>query len=220
MHKVPRQYMKVFAWKSICNSLYPLLFAVIFIIHLQSFSSVFSATGTSHQMTGSSVKSIGRVTFVGNCPCLVCLAYYFAFFSEIVSFFLSLLIFSNSKILIVLILSYYSSAWNWVIELSLNWDTVSHMEIVKWCINQKVIFMDNMTISLSIDSFIELYSMQLLYPFVFVTFVQLSCSFSIQWKWLPFKSRNSFLYITRFHDLITTNDLSIVEILLGNNNPC
>ena len=109
---------------------------------------------------------------------------------------------------------------NWVIELSLNWDTVSHMEIVKWCINQKIIFMDNMTISLSIDSFIELYSMQLLYPFVFVTFVQLSCSFSIQWKWLPFKSRNSFLYITRFHDLITTNDLSIVEILLGNNNPC
>ena len=130
--------MKVFAWKSICNNLYPLLFAVIFIIHLQSFSSVFSATGTSHQMTGSSVKSIGRVTFVSNCPCLVCLAYYVVFFSEIVGFFLSLLIFSNSKILIVLILSYYSSAWNWVIELSLNWDTVSHMEIVKWCINQKI----------------------------------------------------------------------------------
>ena len=143
----------------------------------------------------------------------------FCFFLRDCRLFLSLRIFSNSKILIVLILSYYSPAWNWVIKLSLNWDTVSHMEIVKWCINQKIIFMDNVTISLSIDSFIELYSMQLLYPFVFVTFVQLSCSFSIQWKWLPFKLRNSFLYITRFHDLINTNDLSIGEILLGNKNP-
>ena len=219
MHKVSRQYIKVFAWKSICNNLYLLLFAVIFIIYLQSFSSVFSATGTSHQMTGSSAKSIGRVTFVGNCPCLVCLAYYFAFFlRDCKLFFVTSYIFKlkdfNCSYSFVLFLCLKLGHWV-VIKLghSLTYGNCEMMH------QSKNIFMDNMTISLSIDSFIELYSMQLLYPFVFVTFVQLSCSFSIQWKWLPFKSRNSFLYITRFHDLITTNDLSIGEILLGNKNP-
>ena len=99
---VARQYMNVFTSKFICNNLY-LLFVVIFIICLQSSTKLFFITGTSHWMTGSSVKSITGVTFVGKCPWLVCLTYCLHFCRWLQHFLMSLLVFSNSKILIVLI---------------------------------------------------------------------------------------------------------------------
>ena len=64
MHEI-NQYMKVFISKYICNNLY--LFPT-FIIYLQSPTKVFSTTGTSHRMPGSSVKSITTVTFEVNAP--------------------------------------------------------------------------------------------------------------------------------------------------------
>ena len=83
---VPRLYMKVFTSKFICNNLY-LLFVFIFIIYLQSSTKLFSITGTSHWMTGSSVKSITGVTFVGKCPWLVCLTYFLSFLSVTATLF-------------------------------------------------------------------------------------------------------------------------------------
>lgn len=77
---VSRQYMKAFASKFIYNNLCLFLNA-----------TVFSTTGASHWISGSSVKSITGVTFGGKCPWLmymICqLIFCFPFFSVIVSLF-------------------------------------------------------------------------------------------------------------------------------------
>ena len=82
---VPRQYMKIFTSKFICNNLC-LVFGS-FIIYLQSSTNkVYSTSGTLHRMTGSSGKLITRLTFVGKCPWLmymIWLTYCFPFFSAI-----------------------------------------------------------------------------------------------------------------------------------------
>ena len=80
-------YMKVFMSKFLCNNLY-LLFVIFIIICNHVKTKVFSITGTSHWMIGSSLKSIIGVTFVGKCPWLmyihmICLTYCFPFSSVI-----------------------------------------------------------------------------------------------------------------------------------------
>ena len=121
-------HKNVFPKTYLFNLLY-LLF-VIFIIYLQSSTKVFSTTGTSHWMTGSSFKSITGLFLWINGPerC--------TWFPDILSFFFltSLLVFLNSYILLVLFHLYPSPSLNWVAKLLLNWGTVPHMEIVKWCI--------------------------------------------------------------------------------------
>lgn len=52
MKLVPRQHIKIFPFIFICNNLY--LLSAIFIIYFQSYAKVFSTTGTSQWMTGSS----------------------------------------------------------------------------------------------------------------------------------------------------------------------
>ena len=93
---VPRQYMKVFTSKFTCNNLY-LLFVVIFTIYLQSSTILFSITGRSHWMTGSFVKSITGVTFVGKCSWLVCLTYCLPFFCDCNTFWCRFLHFQTQR---------------------------------------------------------------------------------------------------------------------------
>ena len=70
---------------------------------------------------------------------MICLAY--CYFSQWLQHFLpSLLVLSNSNILIVLIPSYSFPSLNWVIKLTLNWATVPHIEIAKRCIPENDLF--------------------------------------------------------------------------------
>ena len=52
---------------------------------------------------------------------------------------------------------------SWFIKLSLKWDTVSHMEIVKRLTNQKIFFLDKMTIHMTMT----IQNDSLRYPFIF-----------------------------------------------------
>ena len=54
-----------------------------------------------------------------------------------------LVVFSNSKIIIVLILPYPFPSLIWVIKLSLSWGTVWHVEIVKRYLPQNYLFWQN-----------------------------------------------------------------------------
>ena len=156
---VTRQHTKVFTSKLICNNLNLL---VIFIIYLQSATKVFRLT---HWVTGSSVKSITGRTFISKCPWLVyTICVTFSFFLSDCNFFKSLLVFSNSKILIVLILYYPFPLLNWVIKLPLNWGTVSHMGIQKTIFSDKMIILSSLLTRfffrlLACGSLIPLYSL-------------------------------------------------------------
>ena len=153
---VTRQHTKVFTSKLICNNLNLL---VIFIIYLQSATKVFRLT---HWVTGSSIKSITGRTFISKCPWLVyTICVTFSFFLSDCNFFKSLLVFSNSKILIVLILYYPFPLLNWVIKLPLNWGTVSHMGIQKTIFSDKMIILSSL---LTLFDFVAVLSHYIAYP--------------------------------------------------------
>ena len=103
------------------------------------------------------------------------------------------LVFSNSKILVVLILLCSIPLLNWAIKL-LNWVTVSLLEIVLRCIPENnlvgqlyhtVGFIDSFQFCVSL---IALYS-YLLHPLIIVSLSQLWCFFCIHYsKWLTFET--------------------------------
>ena len=106
--------------------------------HLFTFiNKVFSVSGTSYWMTDSSVKSIPALTFVAKCLWLV---YTICVNSLIVTLLTSILVFSNSDILIVLIPCYPLPSLNWTLKLPLGWSAVSYVEIVKRCLPKNNIF--------------------------------------------------------------------------------
>ena len=106
--------------------------------HLFTFiNKVFSISGTSYWMTDSSVKSISALTFVAKCLWLV---YTICVNSLIVTLLTSILVFSNSDILIVLIPCYPLPSLNWTLKLPLGWSAVSYVEIVKRCLPKNNIF--------------------------------------------------------------------------------
>ena len=125
--------------------------------------------------------------------CMICLAY--CYFSQWLQHFLpSLLVLSNSNILIVLIPSYSFPSLNWVIKLTLNWATVPHIEIAKRCIPENDLFGQHDYNIQFIDSFRFCVSLILLYnyhwhPFFFFFFVTLSpLSYFSHCKWLTFET--------------------------------
>ena len=65
---------------------------------------------------------------------------FFSFFSVIATFFDVASLFSNSKIVIVIISLYYFPFLNWVIKLTLSWGAVLRMEIPKQCAREKNVF--------------------------------------------------------------------------------
>ena len=103
----------------------------------------------------SSVKSISGVNVVGKCTWLVGWYIWFVWCIVFLSphwlqhFLTSLLVLSNSKYLIVLIPSYPFPVLNWVAKFSLNWSTVSHVDVVKQCTPQNNKFGKHMTILLA-----------------------------------------------------------------------
>ena len=109
--------------------------------HLQKH---FFTTGTSHSMTGWSVNSITGVTVLVKWRWLV-----YMIFWHIATFFDVASLFSNSKIVNVIISSYVFPLLNWVIKLILNWGTVWRMEIPKQCTREKI-FLHNKTIIFSL----------------------------------------------------------------------
>ena len=85
----------------------------------------------------------------------------FPFFLSDCNFFKSLLVFSNSRILIVLILYYPFPLLNWVIKLPLNWGTVSHMGIQKTIFSDKMIILSSL---LTLFDFVAVLSHYIAYP--------------------------------------------------------
>lgn len=106
-------------------------YLLFFIIYLHSSTKVFSTSGTSYWRTDSSVKSISALTFVAKCLRLV---YTICVNSLIVTLLTSILVFSNSDILIVLIPCYPLPSLNWTLKLPLGWSAASYVEIVKRCL--------------------------------------------------------------------------------------
>ena len=75
----------------------------------------------------------------------------FSFFSAIATIFDVASLFSNSKIVIVIISSYLFRLLKWFIKLKLNWGTVWRMEIPKQCTREKF-FLNNKTILFSLGT--------------------------------------------------------------------
>ena len=120
--------------------------------------------------------------------CMICLAY--CYFSQWLQHFLpSLLVLSNSNILIVLIPSYSFPSLNWVIKLTLNWATVPHIEIAKRCIPENDLFGQHDYNIQFIDSFRFCVSLILLYNY----------------HWHPFFFFFLLLYL-RFRIFLIAND--------------
>ena len=128
------------------------------------------------------------------------------FFFSVSSIFLGVTcIFLNSNVLNVLIPWYPFPSLNWVLKLSINWDTVSHAEIVKQCIPQNNLCGQHDHTNAFIDSFqfyvslITLYSYLIWYQFFFVTLFslfQLLWFFCIHCKWLTFSDMKNVLHLT------------------------
>ena len=119
---------------------------------------------------------------------MICLAY--CYFSQWLQHFLpSLLVLSNSNILIVLIPSYSFPSLNWVIKLTLNWATVPHIEIAKRCIPENDLFGQHDYNIQFIDSFRFCVSLILLYNY----------------HWHPFFFFFLLLYL-RFRIFLIAND--------------
>ena len=134
----------------------------------------------------------------------------FLFSQRFLHFLTSLLVFSKSNVLIVLIPSYPLPSFNFALKLSLNWGTVSNAEMVKQCIPHKKYFFvqRHHTISILRQSY------HTMIPILFCYFISTFMFFLYSLQII-----NILVQISCKLDesIILEHNPSFVKILLGNS---